>query len=59
VHRHRDFALLTLHIAVTNDSFPIKDEQAEQFFLGLITESVNAVAPRVMEVFHRIAVARR
>ena len=35
------------------------DEQAEQFFLGLIVETINAIAPRLMELAHQIAVARR
>jgi phosphatidylinositol 3-kinase len=37
----------------------LSDEQAEQFFLGLISESLNAIAPRIMEIMHKIAVARR
>jgi len=37
----------------------LNDEQAEAFFLGLIAESLGALAPRVLEVFHQIAVARR
>ena len=37
----------------------LTDEQAEQHFLGLINESLNAIAPRVMEVLHRVAVATR
>jgi phosphatidylinositol 3-kinase len=37
----------------------LSDEQAEQFFLGLINESLNAIAPRIMEIMHKIAVARR
>ncbi|KAL3762752.1 hypothetical protein ACHAW5_002257 [Stephanodiscus triporus] len=35
------------------------DEQAELFFVGLINESLAALAPRVMEMFHQLAVARR
>lgn len=37
----------------------LTDEQAEGFFLGLIGDSLTAFAPRVMEVFHQLAVARR
>lgn len=35
------------------------DEQAEIFFMGLINESLAALAPRVMEMFHQLSVARR
>ena len=37
----------------------LTDEQAEQFFLGLIVETINAIAPRIMEIAHQFAVARR
>lgn len=37
----------------------LTDEQAEAFFLGLINESLTALAPRLMELAHQIAVARR
>jgi len=37
----------------------LSDEQAENYFHGLIDDSLGAFAPRVMEVFHQIAVARR
>lgn len=37
----------------------LTDEQSESFFIGLIGESMSALAPRVMEVFHQLAVARR
>lgn len=37
----------------------LTDEQAERFFLGLIQETQAAFAPRVMDVFHSIAVSRR
>jgi len=37
----------------------LTDEQAEVYFMGLIDESLSALAPRVMEVFHKFAVARR
>lgn len=37
----------------------LTDEQAERFFLGLINDSVAALAPRVMDVFHSFATARR
>jgi phosphatidylinositol 3-kinase len=37
----------------------LTDEQAERFFLNLINESLAAIAPRLMDVFHSIAVARR
>mmetsp|Transcript_6861 Transcript_6861/g.11418 ORF Transcript_6861/g.11418 Transcript_6861/m.11418 type:complete len:873 (+) Transcript_6861:547-3165(+) len=37
----------------------LTDELAEVFFLGLINESLTALAPRLMELAHQIAVARR
>jgi phosphatidylinositol 3-kinase len=37
----------------------LNDEQAERYFIGLINETLTAIAPRVMDVFHSIAVARR
>jgi len=37
----------------------LTDEQAERFFLGLIQDCLAAFAPRVMDVFHSIAVSRR
>jgi phosphatidylinositol 3-kinase len=37
----------------------LTDEQAERFFIGLINETLSAFAPRVMDVFHSLAVARR
>lgn len=37
----------------------LTDEEAERFFLGLINDCLAAIAPRVMDVFHSIAVARR
>jgi len=37
----------------------LTEEQAEVYFLGLIDESLAALAPRVLEVFHQFAVARR
>jgi phosphatidylinositol 3-kinase len=37
----------------------LTDEQAETFFLGLINDCLSALAPRVMDVFHQIAVSRR
>lgn len=37
----------------------LTEEQAEAYFLGLIDESLAALAPRVLEVFHQFAVARR
>lgn len=37
----------------------LTDEQAERFFLTLIGDSLAAIAPRLMDVFHSIAVARR
>jgi len=35
----------------------LSDEDAEHFFLELIHESLNAIAPVVLEKFHRVAVA--
>ena len=37
----------------------LTDEQAEAYFLGLIGDSLAALAPRVMDVFHQLSVARR
>lgn len=37
----------------------LTDEQAERFFLNLIGDCLTAIAPRLMDVFHSIAVARR
>lgn len=37
----------------------LPDEDAERYFLTLIGEALAAFAPRVMDVFHSIAVARR
>jgi phosphatidylinositol 3-kinase len=37
----------------------LTDEEAEKFFLGLINDCLVAIAPRVMDVFHSIAVSRR
>lgn len=35
------------------------EEQAEQYFLGLINDCLSAIAPRVMDVFHSFSQARR
>ncbi len=37
----------------------LTDEQAEQYFLGLINESLHSLAPKVMELAHKIAVSMR
>ena len=37
----------------------LTDEQAERLFVGLINDCLAALAPRVMDVFHAFAVARR
>ena len=37
----------------------LTDEQAEQYFLGLINEALYSLAPRLMEVAHKFAVAMR
>lgn len=37
----------------------LTDEQAEKYFQTLINDSLAAIAPRVMDVFHSFAVARR
>jgi len=37
----------------------LTDEQAEVFFVSQINESVTAFMPKVMEIAHQIAVARR
>lgn len=48
-------------IAKVEERFKLEltDEKAESFFIGLIGESMSALAPRVMEVFHQLSVARR
>jgi len=37
----------------------LADEDAERYFISLINDSLAALAPRVMDVFHSLAVARR
>ena len=37
----------------------LTDEEAEHCFLGLINESLNSLAPKVMEFAHKIAVSMR
>lgn len=37
----------------------LSDEQADAHFLGLVSQSVTALAPRVLEVMHQIRVAAR
>lgn len=37
----------------------LTDEQAERYFIGLINDCLAAIAPRVMDVFHSLVVARR
>jgi hypothetical protein len=39
--------------------FMISDEQAEQLFLTMINDVLTAIAPRLMDIAHAIAVARR
>jgi len=48
-------------IAKVEERFRLEltDEQAECYFLGLISDTLSAFAPRVMDVFHQIAVSRR
>lgn len=48
-------------IAKVEERFRLEltDEQAECYFLGLINDTLSAFAPRVMDVFHQIAVSRR
>jgi phosphatidylinositol 3-kinase len=48
-------------IAKVEERFRLEltNEQAEPYFLGLISDSLAAIAPRLMDVFHSIAVARR
>jgi phosphatidylinositol 3-kinase len=48
-------------IAKVEERFRLEltDEQAERFFLNLISDCLAAIAPRLMDVFHSIAVARR
>lgn len=50
------YILIVMHSHVSID---LTDEQAEHYFLGLINESLNALAPRLMELAHQIAVSRR
>ena len=37
----------------------LTDTQAEHFILQMLNESLTSIAPQVMEVFHKISVARR
>lgn len=37
----------------------LSDEQAESYFLSQINESLVALAPRVMDVFHQLSISRR
>jgi phosphatidylinositol 3-kinase len=37
----------------------LTDEEAEHYFLSLINESLNSIAPKVMEIAHKIAVSMR
>jgi phosphatidylinositol 3-kinase len=49
-------------IAKVEERFRLEltDEQAERwYFLNLINDCLAAIAPRLMDVFHSIAVARR
>ena len=48
-------------IAKVEERFRLEltDERAERFFLNLINDCLAAIAPRLMDVFHSIAVARR
>jgi phosphatidylinositol 3-kinase len=48
-------------IAKVEERFRLEltDEQAERYFLNLVNECLAAIAPRLMDVFHSIAVARR
>lgn len=48
-------------IAKVEERFRLEltDEQAERYFVALISDCLAAIAPRVMDVFHSLAVARR
>lgn len=48
-------------IAKVEERFRLEltDEQAENFFLGLINETLAAIAPVLMDFIHNISVARR
>ena len=48
-------------IAKVEERFRLEltDEQAEHYFNGLINDCLSALAPRVMDMFHQMAVARR
>ena len=48
-----------LDVMLSKFRLDLTDEQADHFFIGLINESLNALAPRLMEAFHQIAVSRR
>ncbi|CAN0442035.1 unnamed protein product, partial [Hapterophycus canaliculatus] len=37
----------------------LTDEQADAHFLALVSQSMTALAPRVLEVMHQIRVAAR
>jgi phosphatidylinositol 3-kinase len=48
-----------LDVMLSKFRLDLTDEQADHFFIVLINESLNALAPRLMEAFHQIAVSRR
>ena len=52
---------LTKVLAKVEERFrlDLNDELAESYFIGLITESLNAIAPRLLEYAHQIAVSVR
>ena len=56
IHANPDIVLAKIEEKFRLD---LNDEQAEAFFANLINESVNAIAPRIMELAHQFAVARR
>jgi phosphatidylinositol 3-kinase len=51
--------LLLLLLTLSSAPLASSDELAEAFFLGLINDSLTALAPRLMEIAHQISVARR
>lgn len=53
-----------LYTSMNNNEFYVyglvsSDEQAEQFFVSMVNETLHALAPRVMDELHKVAVSWR
>ncbi|RYH15827.1 hypothetical protein EON65_31060 [archaeon] len=58
ISKHSDLSKVLLKVE-ERFRLDLTDEQAEQYFLGLINESLHSLAPKLMEVAHKVAVAWR